>query len=119
MTSILDLMKTLLLKFNLAALFAVLIGFNLVDAVTTTILVGQYGPGVEINPILRDLLEVYGVGALFGFKYFLISLLGILLLALKTARHIMVAQYSLWFVNLMYGGLITYNTILVVLTINT
>ena len=112
-------MNSLLLKFNLAALFAILIGFNLVDAVTTSMLVQQYGAGVEVNPILRDLLEVYGVGALFGFKYFLISLLGILLLALKTERHIMVAKYSLWFVNLIYGSIIVYNTILVVLTINT
>jgi hypothetical protein len=110
---------TLLLRFNLAALFAILIGFNLIDAVTTSILVMQYGSGVEVNPVMRDLIEVYGVGALYGFKYFLISLLGILLLALKTARHIMVAQYSLWFVNSLYGILVTYNTILVVLTINT
>jgi len=109
---------TSLLRFNLAALFAILIGFNLIDAVTTSILVHHYGTGVEVNPILRDLLGVYGVGALFGFKYFLISLLGILLLALKTARHIMVAQYSLWFVNCIYGCIVTYNTILVVLTIN-
>jgi len=108
-----------LLRFNLAALFAILIGFNLVDAITTSILVFQYGAGVEVNPILRDLIEVYGVGALYGFKYFLISLLGILLLTLKTARHIMVAQYSLWFVNMIYGSVVTYNTILVLLTINT
>ena len=119
MNLIRDSMNSLLLKFNLAALFTILIGFNLADAMTTSILVNQYGAGIEINPILRDLIEVYGVGALFGFKYFLISLLGILLLALKTARHIMVAQYSLWFVNFIYGSIVTYNTILVVLTINT
>jgi hypothetical protein len=74
-------------------------------------LVLEYGAGVEVNPILRDLIQSYGVGALFGFKYFLISLLGILLLALKTERHIMVASYSLWFVNLVYGSIVIYGTI--------
>jgi hypothetical protein len=85
----------------------------------TSILIFEYDTSVEVNPILRDLVEAYGVGALFGFKYFLISLLGVLLLALKTARHIMVATYSLWFVNLIYGAIVTYGTIIAVATINT
>lgn len=103
-------MKTFLLKFNLATVFAILILLNLADATVTSMLVFEYGASVEVNPILRDLIQSYGVGALFGFKYFLISLLGILLLALKTERHIMVATYSLWFVNFCYGSIVIYGT---------
>ena len=105
-------MKTLLLKFNLATIFAILILLNLADASMTSILIMEYGVGVEVNPILRDLVQTYGVGALFGFKYFLISLLGVLLLALKTERHIMVASYALWFVNIVYGSIVIYGTII-------
>jgi len=112
-------MKTLPLKFNLTLLFSLLILLNLADATTTSMLVFQFGPNVEVNPILRDLIQAYGVGALFGFKYFLISLLGVLLLALKTDRHIIVAAYSLWFVNILYGIVVTYGTFLAVAAINT
>ena len=112
-------MKDSLLKFNLAALFAILILFNLVDAVTTAILVQHYGPNVEVNPILRELIEAYGTTALYGFKYFLISILGIILLALKTDRHIMVAKYTIWIPIACYGMVSIYNTLLVVSTINT
>ena len=68
-------MKSLLSKFNLATLFAILILLNLVDAVTTTILVNQYGPDVEVNPILRELIQLYGVTALFGFLLLRVLLL--------------------------------------------
>lgn len=112
-------MKTLPLKFNLTLLFGVLILLNLADAITTSMLVAQFGPSVEVNPVLRDLIQFYGVGALFGFKYFLISLLGVLLLALKTDRHIMVASYTLWFVNILYGIIAVYGTVLAVAAINT
>jgi len=112
-------MKNLLLKFNLATVFAILILLNLADATTTSILILEYDVNVEVNPILRDLVQSYGVGALFGFKYFLISLLGILLLALKTDRHIMVATYAMWFVNIVYLCIATYGSILAVVTINT
>jgi len=112
-------MKNLLLKFNLATVFAILILLNLADATTTSILILEYDANVEVNPILRDLVQSYGVGALFGFKYFLISLLGILLLALKTDRHIMVATYAMWFVNIVYLCIATYGSILAVVTINT
>lgn len=112
-------MKSLLLRFNLAALFAILILLNLVDATATSILVHHYGAGVEVNLLIRDLIQTYGIGAIYGFKYFLISLMGILLLALKTDRHIMVASYSLWFVNLVYGTVALYGTVLAVATINT
>lgn len=112
-------MKNLLSKFNLATLFAILILLNLVDAIATSMLVLQYGAGVEANPILRDLIQSYGVSALYGFKYFLISSMGVLLLALKTTRHKMIASASLLFVNIIYGGVVIYGTILVVATINT
>ena len=112
-------MKPLLLRFNLATVFAILILLNLVDATVTSMLIFEYDVNVEINLILRDLVLIYGVGALFGFKYFLISLLGILLLALKTDRHIMVATYTLWFVNAIYFCVVTYGSILAVATINT
>lgn len=111
-------MKALLSKFNLATLFAILILLNLVDAVTTTMLVNQYGPNVEVNPILRELIYLYGVAALFGFKYFLISILGIMLLALKQIQYIMVARNSLFVINFMYLCVVVYNTILVYLSIN-
>ncbi len=111
-------MKSLLSKFNLATLFAILILLNLVDAVTTTILVNQYGPDVEVNPILRELIQLYGVTALFRFKYFLISLLGIMLLALKQLQYIIVARNSLFIINIIYFCVIVYNTVLVYLSIN-
>jgi len=112
-------MKTLLLKFNLATIFAILILLNLADATMTSILIFEYGISVEVNPILRDLVHSYGVGALYGFKYFLISLMGVLLLALKTDRHIMVAKYTLWFANILYGSVVIYSTFIAVMTINT
>lgn len=112
-------MKSLLSKFSLAALFAILILLNFADAIMTSILVFRYGANVEVNPILRNLIQIYGIGALYGFKYFLILSLGGLLLALKTDRLIMIASYSLWFVNIIYGGTVIYSTILAVATINT
>ncbi len=84
----------------------------------TALLVVQYGPSVEGNPIMRTLIEIYGTTALFGFKYFLLSLLGLVLLAIKRARHIVVAQYSLWFVNICYGLVVLYHAFLVVTSIN-
>lgn len=111
-------MRTLLSKFSLATLFTILILFNFADAIMASILVLQYDASIEVNPILRDLIQLYGVGALYGFKYFLISSLGVLLLALKTNRHIMVASGSLIFVNIIYGGVVIYSTILAVVTIN-
>lgn len=112
-------MKNLLSKFNLAALFAILILLNLVDAVTTSILVNEYGPGVEVNPILQELIQLYGITALFGFKYFLISLLGIMLLALKQTQYIIVARNTLLATIVIYLCVVIYNAILVYLSINT
>lgn len=111
-------MKSLLSKFSLATLFATLILLNLADATMTSILIFEYGINVEVNPILRELVQAYGIGALFGFKYFIISILGLLLLALKTDRRKIVASYALWFVNTIYVCIVIYDVILTVISIN-
>lgn len=119
-------MKTLLSKFNvflssvsLATLFAAVILFNVIDAVMTALLIKTYGSIIEGNPLMRGFIEVYGDIALYGFKYLLISMAGVVLLALKTNRQIATAKYSLWFVAFWYGLVVLYHTFLVVLTINT
>lgn len=112
-------MKTLLSRFSLATLFAVLILFNIIDAVMTALLVAAHGPIIEGNPIMRTLIEMYGAGALFGFKYFLLSILGLVLLMVKDTHHVLVAKYTLWFVTVCYGLVVLYHAFLVLPTINT
>lgn len=111
--------KAFLLKPSLAALFAAVILFNVIDAGMTALLIDTYGSIVEGNPIMRDFIEIYGVIALYGFKYFLISVAGVVCLALKTDRQIIIAKYSLSFVAFWYGLVVLYHILLIVLTINT
>lgn len=70
-------MKNFFLKCNHWNLFIILILLNIIDAITTTILVNKYGPGIEANPILRDTLYQYGIGGLFAIKFSAIVWLGI------------------------------------------
>lgn len=115
-------MKTLLSKFNsfllkasLATLFAALILFNIIDGVMTALLVGTYGSIVEGNPLMRTLIELYGATALFGFKYFLISIVGLACLLAKGTGHIKNTKYAMWFVTSCYGLVVIYHAFLVVL----
>lgn len=111
--------KTFLLSFSLATLFLAVILFNVIDAVMTAMLVDTYGSQVEGNPVMRELINVYGAIALYGFKYFLISIAGVALLAAKQAKEVTLAKYALWFVAFCYGLVVVYHAFLVVLTINT
>ena len=121
-----DMMKLLLSKFkafllkpSLAVPFAAVILFNLIDAVMTALLVDTYGSNIEGNPVMREFIEIYGVIALYGFKYFAISLAGLACLIAKETGNVVNAKYAMWFVAFWYGLVVIYHTFLVVFTINT
>ncbi len=100
-------------------LFAAVILFNVVDAAMTALLVNDYGSSVEGNPLMREFIEIYGIIALYGFKYFLISLGGLACLVAKETGNVVHAKYAMWFVAFWYGLVVLYHTFLVVSTINT
>ena len=114
MRTLLSKFNTFLLKPSLATLFAAVILFNVIDAVMTASLVDTYGSIIEGNPLMREFIEIYGAIALYGFKYFLISMAGLACLIAKETGHVKNAQYAMWFVAFWYGLVVLYHTFLVV-----
>lgn len=119
MKTLLSKFNTLLLKVSLATFFAAVILFNLIDAVMTALIVETYGSDMEGNPLMRELIEVYGVIALYGFKYFLISMAGLACLVAKETGNTIRAKYAMSFVAFWYGLVVLYHAFIIVSTINT
>jgi len=95
---------------------------NVLDAATTAVLVNQYGPNVEANPIVRHWIEVYGVSGIYMIKFVVVAFLGLTINAVKRVgreRAQFAAHISLWVLNVLLAFIVINNVILVVNSINT
>lgn len=53
---------------NLSWAFLVQVLLNILDALLTSMLVKEYGAGIELNPIQRYFIIQYGTAGMFAFK---------------------------------------------------
>ena len=114
-------MKTFLLKFNIWSTFAILMALNVLDAASTAILVHQFGPAVEANPIVRHWIEVYGVSGIYMIKFVVVAFLGLTISIVEryASKARDAAHISMWVLNAILAFIVINNIILVVSTINT
>ena len=115
---------TLLSRFSIWNTFAILATLNILDAASTAVLVSQFGPQVEANPIVRYWIEAYGITGLYMIKFVVVAFLGLVISAVDQyykdhARIHAVAHTSMWVLNIILGLIVVNNVILVLATINT
>lgn len=113
-----------LLRFSIWNTFAILAMLNVLDAASTAVLVNQFGPGIEANPIVRYWIEVYGVTGLYMIKFVVVAFMGLILSIVNqcyksNARVHVVAHTSMWILNTILALIVINNVILVFATINT
>lgn len=118
-----DSMKNSLLKFNIWTTFAILATLNVLDAASTAVLVNQFGPNVEANPIVRYWIEAYGVTGIYMIKFIVVAFLGLTICSInryvQLQRGYKIAHVSMWILNAMLLLIVVNNVILVINTINT
>ena len=115
-------MSNSLSKSSLWTAFAILATLNVLDAATTAILVQWFGAEVEVNPIVRHWIEVYGVTGIFMIKFVVVAFLGLTISAVKRygkPRAKLAARISMWIASILLMFIVLNNVILVVNTINT
>ncbi len=115
-------MKISLSKFNIWSTFAILVALNVLDAASTAILVHQFGPDVEANPIVRYYIELFGIAGIYMIKFSVLAFIGF---AIYVVNHHSAADrratiyMSMWVLNVIFAFVVINNIILVVNTINT
>ena len=112
---------TLLSKSKIWSMFAILATLNVLDAASTAVLVHQFGPGVEANPIVRYWIEAYGVTGIYMIKFVVVAFLGLVIAATMKYREkaFKLAHICLWALNILLSLIVINNVILVINTINT
>jgi hypothetical protein len=60
-------------------LFYILVVLNMIDATLTAMIVTNSGYAAELNPVMRTVLESFGIVGMYGFKLITLLILGIAL----------------------------------------
>jgi len=94
----------------LAGIFLIIL--NLLDAFFTAHGIDRYGIELEMNPIMRYLIEHYGTWCLFAFKGFFVSLLLVMLWKTPESKLFRLITPSLWVLVGAYSVVVLYGAVL-------
>lgn len=86
-------------------LLYILLILNMIDATLTGMIVTEYGFAAELNPIMRFMLEQYGIAGMYVFKLITISCLAV---AIWIQNNEASARRILITLNLCFLAVITY-----------
>jgi len=114
----------LLSRFSIWNTFAILAMLNVLDAASTAVLVNQFGPEIEGNPMVRYWIEAYGVTGLYMIKFIVVAFMGLVLSVIdqcykSNIRVHIIAHTCMWILNTILALIVINNVILVFATINT
>lgn len=114
-------MKNSVSRSSLWGVFAILCVLNIWDAATTAILVYKFGPGIEANPILYQIIDSHGVMGLWLMKFVVVAFMGIIvsIVIRKYRKHRaeQMVRRSMWVLNALFALIVINNLILVFRTL--
>jgi hypothetical protein len=115
------LMNNLVSRSSLWGTFAVLCALNIWDAATTAILVAKFGPDVEANPILHQIIDTHGIMGMWAMKFVVVAFLGVIVAIVirkyRKHRASKMVQRSMWVLNALFALIVVNNLILVYYTL--
>jgi hypothetical protein len=115
-------MRSSISKSSLWAVFVILCTLNIWDAATTAILVSKFGSDVEDNPVMRYMIDSYGIMGLYMMKFAVLGFFSLVVLHVlrfyREHRAERTIRYSMWVLNVLLGLIVVNNIILIVNTIN-
>lgn len=90
----------------------ILIALNLLDAFFTSEGIAKYGIELEMNPIMRYLIEHYGTWCMFAFKGFFVTLLLYMIWKTPDTKIRRFVTPSLWVLVGAYGVVVLYGAMI-------
>lgn len=92
-----------------AILLAIL---NILDAVFTAKGISEFGIEIEVNPIMRNLIQEYGIWCLYAFKAFFVGLLLVMLWKTPEEKLRRIVTPSLWALVGAYSVIVFYGAMI-------
>jgi hypothetical protein len=102
---------------SLWGVFALLCVLNIWDAATTAILVAKFGPDVEANPIMHQIIDTHGIMGLWAMKFVVVAFLGVVVAVVirkyRKHRAEKMVRRCMWVLNALLALIVVNNLILV------
>lgn len=89
-----------------------LIVLNILDAFFTAHGIARFGIELEMNPVMRYLIEHYGTWCMYAFKGVFVSLLLYMLWKTPESKLVRIVTPSLWALVGAYGVVVLYGAVL-------
>jgi len=110
-------MRSSVSRSKLWGTFALLCALNVWDAATTAILVAKFGPDVEANPIMHQIIDTHGIMGLWAMKFVVVAFLGVVVAVVirkyRKHRASKMVQRCMWVLNALLALIVVNNVILV------